>query len=301
LGKRARRELPVASFAGLPHPGDTSAVGDFDVDAFEAYEARGWGEKEVSSYDDLAGRVTSQVADPLLDAVEAVAGTRLLDVATGPGYVAARAGQRGAHPVGLDLSETMLAFARDRHRDVEFLRGDACDLPFADGSFDAVVAAFLLLHLGRPERAVVEALRVVVPGGRVAFTVWDVPSRGRWLGVLLDALADVGADPPAEIPAGPPIFRFADESEFAALLRAGGFSEVSVDTLELSLRLESADELWHGLMAGTVRVGPLVAAQSQVVQDQVYERFVQLLGDYRVDDGFDVPVAVKLATGRRER
>jgi hypothetical protein len=54
-------------------------------------------------------------------------------------------------------------------------------------------------------------------------------------------------------------------------------------------------------MAGTVRVGPLVAAQSQVVQDQVYERFVQLLGDYRVDDGFDVPVAVKLATGRRER
>jgi SAM-dependent methyltransferase len=274
-------------------------MGDFDADAFDAYEASGWGGKEVSSYDDLAGRVTSQVADPLLDAVEAGAGTRLLDVATGPGYVAARAGKRGAHPVGLDLSEAMLAFARDRHPGIEFQRGDATDLPFADRSFDAVVAAFLLLHLGRPERAVEEASRVVAPGGRVAFTVWDVPSRGRWLGVLLDALADVGAGPPADIPAGPPIFRFADEDEFSALLRAAGLAGVSVETLELSLRVESADELWHGLMAGTVRVGPLVTAQSEAVQKEVYERFVQLLDDHRSDDGFEIPVVVKLASGQR--
>lgn len=274
-------------------------MSDFDVDAFEAYEARGWGSKEVSTYHDVAGRVTSQVADPLLDAVGAAAGTRLLDVATGPGYIAARARARGAHPIGLDFSERMLEFARGRHPDVEFVHGDATDLPFADGSFDAVVAAFVLLHLGRPERAVAEASRVVAPGGCVAFTVWDLPSRGRWLGVLLDALADVGAASPADIPAGPPIFRFADEGEFAALLDAAGLAGVSVDTLELSLRVESADELWHGLMAGTVRVGPLVTAQSDAVQKQVYERFALLLDDHRVDDGFDIPVVVKLASGRR--
>lgn len=274
-------------------------MGDFDADAFDAYEARGWGGKEAATYDGLAGRVTSQVADPLLDAVAASAGTRLLDVATGPGYVAARASERGARPVGLDLSTTMLAFARARHPGIEFVRGDAMRLPFAGGSFDAVVGAFVLLHLGRPERAVAEASRVVAPGGRVAFTVWDAPSRGRWLGVLLDAIADVGAGPPADIPAGPPIFRFADESEFAALLGDAGLVDVSVDTLELSLRVRSADELWQGLMAGTVRVGPLVTSQTEVVRKQVYDRFVVLVDEHRSGDGFELPVAVKLASGRR--
>jgi SAM-dependent methyltransferase len=272
---------------------------EYDADAFDAYEARGWGGKDVARYDDLAGRVTSRVADSLLDAVRAIAETRLLDVATGPGYVAARAAERGARPVGVDFSEAMLAFARERHPGIPFRHADATDLPFADGSFDAVVAAFVLLHLGRPERAVAEALRVVAPGGRVGFTVWDVPSRGRWLGVLLDALAETGAGPPTDIPAGPPIFKFADDGEFRALLEGAGGTDVAVDTLELSLHVEDEEELWHGLIDGTVRVGPLVRSQSDELQQEIRTRFGALLGEYRVDDGFDVPVVVKLASSGR--
>ena len=137
-------------------------MSDYDAGAFDAFEAVGWGSKDASAYDLLAGRVTSRLAEPLLDAVHAGTGTRLLDVATGPGYVAETAVARGSDVVGLDLSETMLEFARARVPDVRFVQGDATALPFPDASFDAVVAAFVLLHLGVSERAVAEAGRVLI-------------------------------------------------------------------------------------------------------------------------------------------
>jgi ubiquinone/menaquinone biosynthesis C-methylase UbiE len=87
----------------------------------------------------------------------------------------------------------MLAYARSSSPSVEFVRGNAIELPFPDGSFDAAIVAFLLLHVGRPEEVVAEAARVVAPGGRDAFSVWDEPSRGRWLGVVFDAFTAAGA------------------------------------------------------------------------------------------------------------
>ena len=274
-------------------------MSDYDAEAFDAFEAAGWATKDVGAYDSLAGRVTARLAEPLLSAVGAGAGTRILDVATGPGYVAARAAELGADAVGLDFSEPMVVFARVRAPEVEFVHGDATRLPFPDGSFDAAVGACVLLHLGSPERAVAEAARVLKRGGGAAFTVWDVPSRGRWLGVLLDAVADIGAAPPADVPPGPPLFRFADESEFRRLLGDAGLVEVRVDTIDFTLALESADELWDGLVAGTVRVRPLVAAQTDAVQAAIRARFDELLAEYRGDDGYEVPVAVKLGSGRK--
>jgi SAM-dependent methyltransferase len=274
-------------------------MSDYDADAFDAFEAEGWGSKNVAGYDALAGRVTSRVADALLDAVGAGSGKRVLDVATGPGYVAEHAAARGAEPVGVDLSEAMLAYARARLPNVELVRGDATSLPFPDQSFDAVVAAFVLLHLGRPELAAAEAGRVLVPGGRAAFSVWDEPSRSRWLGVLLDASRDAGATPPADLPAGLPIFHFADDSAFAELLDAAGLADVAVERIELALHVESSDELWNGLVAGTVRLRPLVVSQTAEIQDAIRARFDEALDEYRTTAGFDVPVAVKLASGRK--
>jgi SAM-dependent methyltransferase len=275
------------------------AMSDYDVGAFDAFEEAGWGTKEAAGYDALAGRVTSRLADPLLDAVGAGPGKRVLDIATGPGYVAARAAERGADPVGLDLSETMLAYARSRLPNVEFVRGTATELPFPDASFDAAIVAFLLLHVGRPEEVVAEAARVVAPGGRAAFSVWDEPSRGRWLGVVFDAFTAAGAQPPGDVPPGPPIFRFADENEFTRLLTGAGLVDVAVETVEFPLQLASGDQLWTGLVDGTVRVRPMILEQSAEMQRAIRTHFDELLEDYRTEDGFDVPVSVKLASGRK--
>jgi SAM-dependent methyltransferase len=100
-------------------------------------------------------------------------GDAVLDVACGPGNFT-RAFADAAGPdglvVGLDASRTMLEqAARERPGDgVEYVRASATDLPFADGSFDAVCCFAALYLIEEPLRAVAEVARVLAPGGRVA-------------------------------------------------------------------------------------------------------------------------------------
>jgi SAM-dependent methyltransferase len=269
-----------------------------DPAAFDAFEAQGWA-KRAEEYDRFFGPITGRVIDPLLDAAAVGHGAaRVLDLATGPGYVAARAASRGAAIVGIDVAEPMLELARRRLPGAEFRHADAQALPFADSSFDAVVGNFLILHVGAPERVAAEAHRVLAPGGRLALTTWDVPERARFLGVVLEAVASVGAVPPAEVPAGPPLFRFAADDEFRALLQA--FADVSVQAIAFVERFPSADHLWDGILRATVRVSPVIYGQPDEVRAHIRCAFDELLAEYCVADGFDVPVSVKLASGRKE-
>ena len=244
----------------------------------------------MAGYEDFFVPITARLAAPLLDAAGVGPGTTVLDVATGPGHIAAAAARRGATVVGVDVAEGMLARARAAHPEVMFRHGDAEALPFDDGSFDAVVAGFLLLHLGRPEQAAAEFARVLRPGGRVALTMWDFPDRSRFLGVLLDAIAEAGAQPPPDLPPGPPIFRFADESELVRLL--GDFEDVTVETVVFGLPFGSRDALWRGLLGGTVRLSVLVLRQPPEVQERIRAAFDRIVGDAE-----ELSVSVKLATG----
>src|ERR671933_2607993 len=112
-----------------------------DVNAFRAFEHAGW-EEVATQYDDAFTPLTIQASEPLLDAAGVRSGTRVLDVATGPGYVAARAAQRGANATGVDFSAAMVALARRQHPSIEFRVGDAEAIPLPDASFDAVVMNF---------------------------------------------------------------------------------------------------------------------------------------------------------------
>ena len=180
-----------------------------------------------------------------------------------------------------------------------FRRGDAEALAFPDASFDAVVANFLLLHLGRPERALAEFARVLAPGGGVALTVWDLPEHARFIGVLVDALAEAGAAPPAEIPVGPPIFKYSDEQEFSRLLRGAGLEDVHVQTVAFFHSEASADSLWQGLLAGTVRTSAIVVGQPEEMQQRIRAAFDRIVGQYETRGRLELPVSVKLASGRK--
>ena len=100
----------------------------------------------ASSYEAFFVPITANAATPLLDAVQASAGTRLLDIATGPGVVAARAARRGARVTGIDISPQMVALAARISPDCTFLEADVASLPFEPSSFDAVVCAFGIGH-----------------------------------------------------------------------------------------------------------------------------------------------------------
>jgi ubiquinone/menaquinone biosynthesis C-methylase UbiE len=273
-------------------------MAEIDADAFNAFEAAGW-EARAAGYDHFFGAFTSRLVDPLLDAAEVGRGVRVLDVASGPGYAAAQAAERGASVAGVDIAEAMTALASRLHPQVEFVYGNAEALPFTDESFDAVVGNFALLHLGRPEQAVAEFVRVLKPGGRLALTVWDAPEQARFLGVFLEAVAAAEAGPPDDIPHGPPFFRFSEEQEFARLLNEQQLEDVQVRTIGFSHSFGSSDEFWDGLLGGTVRMSALVSGQTEVIQREIRAAFDRLVEPYAVDDRLELPVSVKLASGRK--
>ena len=265
---------------------------------FKTFEAERWTAK-AQSYDLVTGRVTRRLIEPLLDAAEVVAGSRLLDVASGPGHLAGAAARRGAQVTGIDLADPMLEIARALYGDVTFLHGDAEALPLADEQVDAVTGAFVLNHLPEPEAALREVNRVLRPGGRAAFTVWRAPPQSRLVTLLIEAAEAAGVEPSGEVPPGPDPYRFADQVEFAALLAGGGLQGTSVETIELAHEAQDADELWHGLLGGSARGSAIVEGQNAPTRRRIRAEFERLVDQLRLGAVYRIPADVELASGSK--
>ena len=269
-----------------------------DLDAFDQFEASAW-EERVEGYAGFFGAITGRLVEPLLDVAGVGPGTRVLDVATGPGYVAAEAARRGARAWGVDVAEAMVARAGAEHPGVKFRRADAQSLPFDEGAFDAVVGNFGLPHFGRPELAVAEGVRVLAPGGRLALTTWDVPAEMRMFGVFLEAVGEAGAGPPDGLPPGPDVFRFSDDAEFRRLFEEQGLVDVEVRRVAFTHPVRSFGDFWRALQRGTVRMASLVLGQSEETRERIRAALERRLAAYDANGVFEVPVSVKLAAGRK--
>lgn len=265
-----------------------------DPGPFRAFEHAGW-EGVGPRYHDAFGGLTVQAIEPLLDAVGAREGVRLLDMAAGPGYVAGAAAQRGARAVGVDFSAAMLAEARRRHPTVDFREGDAEALPLPDGSFDAAVMNFGLLHLGQPERAVLEAHRVLRAGGRFGFTVWARPEEAVGFGIVLRAIRTHG-DPDAPLPPGPPFFRFSDPDECLRALLGAGFTDPDIARVPQVWRLPSPDALFEAMFRGTVRTAGLLRAQSGEALKAIRSSVRQEVSVFQKGEGIELPMPAILAS-----
>ena len=234
-------------------------------DAFKEFEVAGWREP---------------VRADAYDAVGITAGTSLLDVATATGHVAGAASARGVRAVGVDVSEEMLARARRLYPGVEFALGDAEELAFVDDTFDAAVAAFLLHHVPSPERVVAELARVA---SRVAVTQWDAGERARLIGLLTDAIAAAGVKPPTGRPVGPSREQLARDEELRRLLANAELADIRVDTLAFVEPMRSTDELWSGVLDGSVNTRATVLAQPPDVRKRIRDELERLIEPHRHD------------------
>ncbi len=124
----------------------------------------------AARFDQTASRFKAEVATEdvrlrsVLTALGPLDGSLILDLGCGKGRFASHLIDGGARVVGLDLSSAMLAKARGLDR----VKASARRLPFADATFDAVVAIEVLEHVGAIDRVIDEARRVLKPGGRLA-------------------------------------------------------------------------------------------------------------------------------------
>jgi len=159
---------------------------------------------EAGNWDAVAPRVES-VGPRLLDSIGDVGpGVRLLDIGTGSGgAVAIPAAQRGAAVVGADITDAWFPDARRREREagvsVEWVVGDAVELPFEDASFDVVTSTFGHMFAPDHDAAARELVRVCRPGATIGLACWTPDGHmGRFfmsLGALLPA-PPAGFKPP---------------------------------------------------------------------------------------------------------
>ncbi len=268
-----------------------------DDNAFRSFELNGW-QTVFGDYHEAFGELTDQATGPLLDAVLVGPKVRLLDVATGPGYVIAAASRRGARAVGLDFSTAMVDMAKTRTPSGRFCVGDAEVLPFTDGSFDAVDMNFAVLHLAHPERALAEAHRVLRSSGRFGFTAWCKPEEAVGFGIVLDAVQRHG-NINVPLPPGPPFFRFSEPEECIRALLEAGFVRPEVVRIPQTWRLSSPVALFSAMQRGTVRTSGILRAQLPEALEVIGNAIRETVATYRSGRGFEVPMPAVLAIGEK--
>jgi len=266
------------------------------MESFKDLERAGWN-NNARGYDELTGTITAQAIDPLLEAVGAKPGMRLLDVACGTGLLAGAAAERGLRVVGVDFAGSMVEQARRKHRKAEFQLGDAEALAFDDSSFDVVTCLFGLLHLADPDAAIAQAFRVLKPGGRFAFTVWCDPDKAKFFEIVLSAIKRHGTlDVP--LPSAPPLFRFSDHEEARRSLEAKGFIDARATDLPILLATTSQG-LLDFIQQGTVRMAMVLDHQSPAAKDAIHRAIIEGAEPYRSGVGLRIPNPAVLASGMK--
>ena len=160
------------------------------------------------------------------------ADSRALDVATGTGDLAVELARRGASVTGLDFSERMLEFAEAKDPRIEWVQGNALDLGYADGEFDAVTAGFGARNFADLDRGLAEMARVAKPGGRVVVLEITSPERpplswffSLWFDRVIPALGRL-ADSEAYTYLPSSVRRFPRAAELGARMAAAGLDDV---------------------------------------------------------------------------
>jgi SAM-dependent methyltransferase len=264
---------------------------------FDAEERQIWSGRAAAFRDGFA-KLCAHTAPALLDAVGAGPGTRLLDVGTGVGTVAAAASARGARVTAVDAEPGMIELARQQVPDAEFHLAVLPHLPFAPDSFDAVVANFVVNHVGRPAATVAAMRGATRPGGRVAATIWCSPA-GAGHELLDRAVEAAGARRPADQPRLDPAEEFPRTAEgFGALFTTAGLTDVSCEPVSWD-HVTTAEEWWSGAAAGVGLIGQTISRQSPETIARIKAAYDELAPRYAAPDGrLLLRYHALLATGR---
>ena len=250
----------------------------------------------AQEYDRAIAVVTSQVDEAILDAVGAKSGIRLLDVACGTGWLSAAALKRQAIVTGLDFAEKMVDIARERCPQGSFHHGDAENLTFESGQFEAVVCSLGILHFPNPEKAIAESFRVLKPGGRYAFTCWTPPTRNPFMALILGSVQTYGSMD-VDLPSGPPLFRFGDPTECEMVLSTQGFTQVSVRELPIKWTFSTPEDVMPKIIVSSARLGSMLAMQTDEQRRNIENAIIEGASKYVTENGVEIPASVVLAVG----
>jgi ubiquinone/menaquinone biosynthesis C-methylase UbiE len=246
-----------------------------------------------------------RTGNAIISSLELKPGYHVLDVATGtgePGLSIAKI-VSGGKVVGTDLSEGMLAIAREHAQSKEITNYEtiACDiseLPFADNSFDAISCRFGFMFFPDMQMAANEMARVLKPGGKISTSIWSGPQLNPWLTAMNGPMHEVLQLPPQ--PQGAPgIFRCAAPGFIEDLFAKAGLKNITSEEIKDDRDFGSPDFYWNYM--GEV-VAPVVAALSQASPEQketIREKVFGLIAQSNAEGEAKLSYASRVVSGEK--
>jgi ubiquinone/menaquinone biosynthesis C-methylase UbiE len=224
-------------------------------------------------------------------------GERVLDLATGTGWTSRVVARRGANVIGVDIASGLLEAAEQQAAaeklPITYRLGDAEDLPFEDGSFDALISTCGVMFASRPDVAAREMARVVRPGGRMAITTWT--SDGNLFKMFQVMKAYMPA-PPAPAPPSP--FEWGNTERIKQLL--GEEFNLKFERAVSYYRAASAEAAWETFSTSYGPTKMLADTLEAARRDQLRSEFVDFHAGFPTALGICVPREYWLTVGTRK-
>ena len=205
------------------------------------------------------------IADILIDRAKIRSGERVLDVGCGSGsttFAFAKAVGPGGHVTGIDISEPMLARAREvtpADAPVEFALADATIYPFTPESFDLLASRFGVMFFADPALSFTNLRKGMRRTGRLAFACWREARENPFFMVPLQAVYRHVPKMPQVGPEDPGPFAFASEARVKRILDVAGFSQVAMEPVDLALDIAIGGGL-DAAVKSSLEIGPAARA-----------------------------------------
>ena len=205
--------------------------------------------------DELLHKGAESITRRMLELAGITSGHHVLDIASGTGEpsisAALLAGSTGK-VIGTDLTEEMLAYAREKAAqagaaNIEFRCVDGETLDFPANSFDAATIRWGLMFMPDPVACLQLAHGVMKDNARIAIACWAAADKNPFVGLLIQSLASY-MDIPKPPAATPGIFALADPDRLYSVIEAAGFSDITLEELEIDvLEIPDGQAYWDAI------------------------------------------------------
>ncbi|UHL63215.1 class I SAM-dependent methyltransferase [Paralcaligenes sp. KSB-10] len=267
---------------------------DGKIEAHNERPATVWG-SGGDAYNEISHQIASAL-DHCVLRINPQPNERILDLATGTGWTSRLLARRGAKVTGADIATDLLAAAKARAKaenfEITYQIGDAEKLPFADGSFDAVVSTFGVMFASHPEAAAAEMARVCRKGGRLGLATWTPDGNVYKMFVVMRPYMPTPANPAPPSP-------FAWGNRDRVQERLGSSFDLKFEEGITTYYDQDGKAAWHAFSTGYGPTKALANSLDDARRAQLQSDFAAFHDEFATDIGIAVPREYLLTIGTR--